>query len=45
MFQYFFPHNYRMNIFTSLNVGPVLIKSAQHEHIPNVDCMHNGFAV
>lgn len=45
MLQYFFPHNYRINIFTSLNVGPVLIKSAHDEHIPNVDCMHNGFAV
>lgn len=45
MLQYFFPYNYRMNIVTSLNVGPVLLKSAQRKHIPEVNCMHNGFAV
>lgn len=41
----FFPYNYRISIFTSLNVGPDLLKSAQHKHIPKVNCMHNGFAV
>jgi len=41
MFQYFFPFHYRINIFTSLNVGPVLLKSAQHKHIPEVNCMCN----
>lgn len=41
----FFPHRYRTNIFTSFNVGPVLLNSELHTHIPKVNRMHNGFAV
>lgn len=41
----FFPHNYWINILTSLNVGPVLLKSAWHTLIPKVNCVHNSFAV
>lgn len=41
----FFPHRYRTNTFTSFNVGPVLLNSELHTHIPKVNRMHNGFAV